>query len=61
MIGRACQVGDCARGSLILVVDIASSKLYLAVKAGDKPVIVSPAEVAWPAVGRTELGQWKSQ
>jgi hypothetical protein len=61
MLGSACQAGDCSLGSLLITVDLATNRLYLALKRGDEPAIVAPEQTTWPSRAQKELGEWTSQ
>jgi hypothetical protein len=61
MLGKACQAGDCGLGSLLIAVDLATNRLCLALKHGDKPAIIAPEQTTWPPSAQKELGEWTSQ
>jgi hypothetical protein len=48
-------------GSLLITVDLATNRLYLALKRGDEPAIVAPEQTTWPSRAQKELGEWTSQ
>jgi hypothetical protein len=60
-LAKACQAGDCGLGSLLIVVDIATNKFYLALKRGEKPAIIAPEQTTWPSAAQRELTEWISQ
>jgi hypothetical protein len=61
MLGTACQAGDCGSGSLLITVDLATKRLYLALKRGDEPAIIAPGQTTRPSSAQKELGEWTSQ
>jgi hypothetical protein len=61
LLGKACQAGDCSLGSLLVAVDLATNRLYLALKRGDKSAIIAPEQTTWPSTAQNELGEWTSQ
>jgi hypothetical protein len=48
-------------GSLLVAVDLATNRLYLALKRGDKSAIIAPEQTTWPSSAQNEFGEWTSQ
>jgi hypothetical protein len=59
MLGKACQAADCSLGFLLVAVDLATNRLYLALKRGDKSAIIASDDMAIQRA--KELGEWTSQ
>jgi hypothetical protein len=58
-IADACQAHSCDDTSVLIVVDIGSQKLMIALKDTDKPAIVAPWVADWPPVTTAGLGSWR--
>jgi hypothetical protein len=61
MAGKVCRAGDCSLGSLLVAVDLATNRLYLALKRSDKSAIIAPEQTTWPSSAQNELSEWTLQ
>ena len=61
MIGTACQSHSCDDTSLLIAVDIASQKVAIALKDGNKLPIVLPRDANWPDAAKADLRRWRTR
>ncbi|WP_074119449.1 hypothetical protein [Bradyrhizobium sp. AS23.2] len=59
VMADACQAHSCDDTSVLIVIDIGSQKLMVALKDTDRPPIVAPWVAGWPAATVADLGSWR--
>lgn len=61
LIATSCRAHSCDDTSLLVVADIAGRQIFVALKDGAAPLLISPPSAGWPSGARFELVEFQKK